>query len=89
MMKRVILVASVLIALGSSVSVSAKERRPQPPGHKPPQEAIKACEGKTEGDVASFVAPHGEQVEGSCRKMGDTLALVPKNHQREKPVDDN
>jgi len=47
--------------------------------HGPPPEAYTACEGKSEGDTASFVSPHGDTVTGTCVQEGDQLVLHPDN----------
>lgn len=51
-------------------------------GHQgPPQEAFSACEGKSEGDTASFESDSGETITGTCRqdRNGDRLLLIPDN----------
>ncbi len=50
----------------------------QPGGapRKPPQEAIDACSGASEGDACEINAPHGI-VTGTCRVIQDLLACVP------------
>lgn len=47
----------------------------------PPPEAYTACEGKSEGDTASFESPHGDTVTGTCAqdRNGDRLLLHPDN----------
>lgn len=47
--------------------------------HGPPPEAYAACEGKSAGDEAQFVSPHGETVAGTCEQEGDRLFLRPDN----------
>ena len=51
------------------------------PGHTPPPGAYKACEGKKDGDTASFVNPKGMSVSGTCVQIGDKLALRPARPQ--------
>lgn len=43
---------------------------------QPPQEAVEACEGLTEGAACTVQAPHG-QVEGTCRAMQQDPVCVP------------
>ena len=43
----------------------------------PPPEAYEACEGKSAGDTAEFVSPHGDTVTGVCELQGDRLVLRP------------
>ena len=45
----------------------------------PPPEAYTACEGKSAGDIAEFVSPHGDTVCGTCEQEGDRLVLRPDN----------
>ena len=49
----------------------------RPPG--PPPEAYTACEGKSAGDKAEFVSPHGDTVTGTCEESGGRLVLRPDN----------
>jgi hypothetical protein len=77
--------ASIAIALlaifitfssyGHDASAKEPGRRPQ----SPPPEAYTACEGKSAGDKAEFVSPHGDKVTGTCEKKGDRLVLRPDN----------
>ena len=46
-----------------------------------PQEAYRACEGKTVGSTAQFVAPNGETVTGTCKMADERLVLRP-DHPR-------
>jgi len=45
----------------------------------PPPEAYEACEGKSAGDTAQFVSPHGDTVTGVCELQGNRLVLRPDN----------
>jgi len=46
--------------------------------HKgPPQEAIDACEGMSEGDAVQFPTPRGDTVSGICREIRGGLTAVP------------
>jgi len=57
----------------------------------PPPEAYTVCEGKSEGDTASFETPNGDTVTGICvlDRSGDRLVLRPDNPppEHEKPSD--
>ncbi len=59
----------------------ALPRKP-PPRQGPPPEAYSACEGKTAGDEAQFVDPHGETVTGTCEQEGERLVLRPDRARR-------
>ena len=63
------------IAFGSDSSSQEPGRR----HHGPPPEAYTACEGKSAGDTAKFVSPHGDTVTGTCEQEGDRLVLRPDN----------
>jgi hypothetical protein len=47
------------------------------PRFGPPPEAFTACEGKTEGSTAQFIAPDGETITGTCRVADGRLVLRP------------
>jgi hypothetical protein len=49
---------------------------PGGPGGPPPQEAIDACSGGSEGGTCEFMAPHGK-ITGTCRLIEGQLACVP------------
>lgn len=51
----------------------------QPDGrpHGPPPEAIAACKGKAEGAKAQFTGRRGELVSGTCKKLGNVVAVLP------------
>ena len=53
--------------------------------HGPPPAALKACEGRTEGDSVSFETPRGDTLEGTCKKIAGELAAVPENHSKGHP----
>ncbi|MDP5031942.1 MAG: hypothetical protein NWQ54_01195 [Paraglaciecola sp.] len=73
-----ILVLSLVI---SSATVIAQEKNNKR-GHKPPPEAIAACEGKSAGDTVSFETPRGDTLEGTCQKIDEQLVAVPANGER-------
>lgn len=71
----------VMIAFNLNTGlVYARGNNSRPQGG-PPQEAFTACEGKSEGDTASFEASNGETITGTCRqdRNGDRLLLIPDN----------
>ncbi|MBF0258429.1 MAG: hypothetical protein HQK62_06265 [Desulfamplus sp.] len=51
--------------------------------HNPPPEAYTACEGKSAGDSAEFVNPHGETVTGICELQETRLVLRPERPPRD------
>jgi len=61
---------------------SMQERRGPPGGGGPsgrggpPQEAISACSGKSDGAACSFTTPRG-RLSGSCRSIQSSVACVP------------
>lgn len=55
--------------------------------HGPPPEAYTACEGKSAGDTAEFVSPHGDTVTGTCEQQGDRLVLHPDNPPDRRGMD--
>lgn len=54
-------------ALAEDSALSAMDDRPPPggPGHRPPREALEACEGKAAGDACTVVLPDRE-IDGTC-----------------------
>ena len=44
----------------------------------PPQEAIDACAGMSEGDTVQFTTPRGDTVSGICREIRGGLIAVPE-----------
>jgi hypothetical protein len=75
-LKYVILLCSTFLFTSSYMLAQEHNR---PPSLKPPPEAIKACEGKVEGDVVSFETRRGDTLEGSCKKIDAQLVAVPDN----------
>ena len=57
---------------------SSDNERVQTGPPRPPQEAITACEGKSEGDRVAFQGPRGDTIEGTCRYMGQLLFVIPE-----------
>ena len=51
----------------------------RPPG--PPEEAVAACEGKSEGDSCEFASPRGDEISGTCRSIEEQLACAPEGAQ--------
>lgn len=86
----IIALFSALFILSSMENTSFAQNR----GRKhqgPPLEAYTACEGKSEGDTASFENPHGDTVTGTCVQDGDQLVLRPDNppgRGKNRKVDD-
>lgn len=75
-MKRMTIFFAVLIICTANALAQGPPPRGQ--GHQgPPPEAYTACEGKSAGDSAQFVSPHGDTVCGTCESDGDRLVLRP------------
>ncbi|MFH2061270.1 MAG: hypothetical protein ABIJ59_20590 [Pseudomonadota bacterium] len=74
---------AVIVILGICTTITfgsdTENRRPKGGHHGPPPEAYTACEGKTAGDAAGFISPHGNTVTGTCEQQGDRLVLRPDN----------
>ncbi len=83
-LKKVFIVIAILgllaanNAFGKDTSSEKSGRR----HHGPPPEAYTACEGKSAGDTAEFVSPHGDTVTGICEQDGDRLVLRPDHPPR-------
>ncbi len=85
--------ASIIIALlGMLVPITvfgSESSRGQGRGRHqgPPPEAYSACEGKSAGDTAEFISPHGDTVTGTCEQEpdGDRLVLRPDNPPKKGP----
>jgi len=52
----------------------------------PPEEAIAACGGVSEGVACSFESPRGDVIEGSCEiTRADVVACVPEGRPPHRP----
>ncbi len=71
--------AVALVATSSLVSAQGGDRGGERRGG-PPQEAFDACEGKNDGDTASFVSPRGDTVNGTCKTRENMTFLIPDDH---------
>lgn len=64
-----------------------QRRRPR----KPPQEALDACDGASQGDACSFEGRDGEQLSGTCEAPPDDtskpLACRPSQPPRDEDGD--
>ena len=69
------LLGLLIAVIGFGTDASSQETRRRHNG--PPPEAFTVCEGKSAGDAAEFVSPHGDTVSGTCEKEGDQLVLRP------------
>ena len=77
----------MMLAMWSEAEPGGEDRR-LPQG--PPQEAIAACEGKSEGDSCEFTSPRDETISGTCRSIEEQLACVPEGGPRGRhPNDDS
>ena len=69
----------------SAVTACANSNRGGGPGggqQGPPPEAIKACEGKQEGDAVSFTGRGGGALKATCQTVEGQLVAVPEGHKR-------
>ncbi|KXI30275.1 hypothetical protein [Paraglaciecola hydrolytica] len=80
----VILCAAFTLLTGNALAQQDSQKR----GNTPPPEAIKACEGKSEGDTVSFETRRGDTLEGTCKKIEEQLVAVPANGGRQGPKKD-
>lgn len=85
MTKKRLIKTTVMVMLLAMVSVSSacanSERGNRGGRQGPPPEAIKACEGKQEGDKVTFAGRGGESLSGTCKSINDQLAAVPEGHR--------
>ena len=76
------LVMVMMVAM-LSVTACAKSERGNGGGQQgPPPEAIKACEGKQDGDSVSFKGREGESLSATCQSINGQLVAVPEGHSR-------
>ena len=82
--------AMLMLATGSLAHAAQGDKSSR--GHQPPEEAFKACVGKSEGDTVSVTMPRGDTLEATCAKFGDKLAARPSRppggEDRGPPPDD-
>ena len=76
-----IAITSVMFILCALPAFASEDERGGRGGRRqgPPPEAYTACEGKSAGDTAEFVSPHGHTVTGVCEQEGDRMVLRPDN----------
>jgi hypothetical protein len=75
--KKIVLIALLAVALPiSSWASYGTEGERRPP--EPPQQAIDACQEKTEGTKVEISAPDGGTVSMVCKQMGSRLVAVPE-----------
>ncbi|MCL1113139.1 MULTISPECIES: hypothetical protein [Shewanella] len=67
---------TLLLSLSLVASASALAN---PPGGKPPQEAIEACASSSENSQVSFETPRGDTLEATCKMIEGELVAVPDN----------
>lgn len=75
------LVLTLLVA-GCLGSDSRPEGGMPAEGQAPPEEAITACSGMTEGASCSFSGMNGETVSGTCQTIENQLSCVPDGQPR-------
>ena len=86
LLKKPIVLACMLAALTLASGPAWARGSGGGPQGPPPQEAYDACEGKCEGDTASFESPRGDTVTGTCvtDRDGEKLVLRPDNHPEKR-----
>jgi len=67
----------LLAVMAPGLVLAAGETRKPPAGGRPPQEAIDACKGKSEGTSVEFTTPRGT-LKGTCKSMNGQLVAVPE-----------
>lgn len=68
----------LLVVMVPGLVLAAEEtRKPSGGRGKPPQEAIDACNGKSEGTTVEFTSPRGT-VKGTCKSMNGQMVAVPE-----------
>jgi len=68
----------LLLAMAPNLALAAPESRQQSGVHKkPPQEAIDACKGKSEGASVEIITPRGK-IKLTCRTLDGQLFGVPE-----------
>jgi len=77
--KFIIAIVLSILCAATAFGADSDQRRPMGRHQGPPPEAYGACEGKSEGDTAEFISPHGDTVTGVCELQGDRLVLRPDN----------
>ena len=79
MKKIIIFIVMFGLCAATAFGADTDQQRSRGRHQGPPPEAYEACEGKSEGDTAEFVSPHGDTVTGTCEQEGDRLVLRPDN----------
>lgn len=54
------------------------EQQGPPQEAGPPEEALAACEGKSEGATCEFTGPRNDPISGTCQTIEEQLACVPE-----------
>lgn len=62
------------------------EQQGPPPG--PPEEAVAACEGKSEGATCEFTGPRNDTISGTCQTIEEQMACVPEGGPQGGPPPD-
>jgi len=80
---------SLLAAAAAILFASTAGARPDhpPPCGGPPPEAVEACDGRKADDACSFETPKGDDIEGTCKVVGEeqVLACVPAGGPTPRP----
>jgi hypothetical protein len=79
--------AALLALAGAQAAQAQASNAPPPPpggGRMPPQAAIDACKGKTEGATVSFTGRQGNTLSGQCRSFNGQLVAAPERGPGER-----
>ena len=68
-----------------SLTLASAAALAQMPQGGPPQEAISACSGHSEGASCSFSSPRGDNISGTCDDTPDGMACVPEGGPQGMP----
>lgn len=81
-MKKIIVTISILALTAAFAQPQGGGGGQRGPGGKPPQEAISACDNKSEGSSCTFESPRGDSPKGTCENTpdGKYFACKPNNH---------
>jgi hypothetical protein len=79
--------AALLLSATAIARPSEGKRPDRPPCGGPPREAVEACDGRKADDACSFETPRGDDIEGTCKIVGEeqVLACVPADGPPPRP----
>ncbi|MFT5701008.1 MAG: hypothetical protein ACI8ZB_003894 [Desulforhopalus sp.] len=77
------IIVMLIVATTSVVTTFANSNQGGGDKQGPPPEAIKACDGKQEGDAVKFSGRNGESLSATCQTIENLLVAVPEGHKRQ------